>query len=44
LLTAEIDIERATRAMFNYDLEGCAPLLFGETVRRDEYQEALTKR
>ena len=29
--------------MFNYDLEGCAPLLFGETVRREEYQEALPK-
>jgi predicted amidohydrolase len=44
LLVAEIDIARATRAMFNYDLEGCAPLLFGETVRREEYQEVLAKR
>lgn len=44
LLTAEIDIDRATRAMFNYDLEGCVPLLFGETVRQEEYQEALAKR
>lgn len=43
LLTAEIDIDLATRAMFNYDLEGCAPMLFGETVQRDEYQKALRK-
>jgi predicted amidohydrolase len=44
LLVSEIDIERATRAMFNYDLEGCASLLFGETVRKEEYQEALSRR
>lgn len=43
LLVAEIDVARATRAMFNYDLEGCAPLLFGETVRREEYQKVLAK-
>jgi predicted amidohydrolase len=43
LLVTEIDVSRATRAMFNYDLEGCAPLLFGETVHREEYQEALPK-
>jgi predicted amidohydrolase len=43
LLVAEIDIDLATRAMFNYDLEGCAPLLFGQTVQREEYQAALTK-
>jgi predicted amidohydrolase len=44
LLTSEIDIDLATRAMFNYDLEGCAPLLFGETVQREEFREALQNR
>ena len=41
LLVADIDIDQATRAMFNYDLEGCAPLLFGQTVQREEYKQAL---
>lgn len=41
LLVADIDIDRATRAMFNYDLAGCAPMLFGETVKREEFQSAL---
>jgi hypothetical protein len=27
--------------MFNYDLDGTAPLLFGDTVQRAEYQAAL---
>ena len=35
------DIDRATRAMFRYDLEACAELLFGGTVRREEYASAL---
>lgn len=43
LLAADIDIDQATRAMFNYDLEGCAPLLFAQTVQRKEYQDALGK-
>jgi len=43
LLVADIDIDQATRAMFNYDLEGCAPLLFAQTVQREEFQEALAK-
>lgn len=38
LLATEIDIDRATRAMFNYDRDGCAPLLFGDTVRPEEYR------
>jgi hypothetical protein len=42
LLVADIDIDQATRAMFNYDLEGCAPLLFGQTVKREEFRQALT--
>ena len=41
---SEIDIDQATRAMFNYDLEGCAPMLFGQTVQRAEYQAALPAR
>jgi predicted amidohydrolase len=43
LLVAEIDVDQATRAMFRYDLEGCAPLLFGKTVERSEYQQALPR-
>jgi predicted amidohydrolase len=43
LLTAEIDVELATRAMFNFDLEGCAPLLFGQTVQREEFRQALPR-
>jgi predicted amidohydrolase len=41
LLVAEIDIDQATRAMFKFDLEECAPLLFGQTVGREEYQQVL---
>jgi ribosomal-protein-alanine N-acetyltransferase len=41
LLVSDIDIDQATRAMFEYDLEGCAPLLFGQTVQRSEFQSAL---
>lgn len=41
LLVSAIDIDRATRAMFRYDLEDCAPLLFGQTVQRAEYETAL---
>jgi predicted amidohydrolase len=44
LVIAEIDIERATRAMFKYDLEGCADVLFGGTVRRDEFAPASSGR
>jgi predicted amidohydrolase len=41
LLVADLDIDRATRAMFRYDLEGCAELLFADTVKREEYAMAL---
>ena len=41
LLVTEIDIERATRAMFTGDLEGFAGPLFADTVQRDEYVAAL---
>lgn len=43
LVVAEIDIDRATRAMFNYDLEACAELLFADTVKREEYAAALPR-
>jgi ribosomal-protein-alanine N-acetyltransferase len=41
LVVADIDIDRATQAMFRYDLEGCAELLFADTVRKEEYASAL---
>lgn len=43
LVVADIDIDRATRAMFNFDLEGCAPMLFGDTVKKEEFRSALVK-
>jgi predicted amidohydrolase len=44
LLVADIDIDKATRAMFEYDLEGTAEILFADTVERREYEDALPKR
>jgi hypothetical protein len=41
LVVAEIDIDRATRAMFNYDLSACAEVLFADSVRPEEYAAAL---
>ena len=41
LLVRDIDPEQATRAMFLYDLEGCAPVLFGDQVRREEFAHVL---
>jgi predicted amidohydrolase len=41
LVVADLDIDRATRAMFKYDLEACAELLFAGTVRREEFVSAL---
>ena len=43
LLVADLETERATQAMFRYDLEGCAELLFADTVKREEYASALRK-
>lgn len=37
LLISDIDVDRATRAMFEYDMEGCADLLFSDTVSPEEY-------
>ncbi|QDU25453.1 (R)-stereoselective amidase [Anatilimnocola aggregata] len=37
VLFADIDIDLATRAMFNFDTDGCAKVLFADTVARAEY-------
>ena len=39
---AQIDIALATRAMFRFDTEGCARVLFADTVERREYAAALS--
>jgi len=44
LVVADIDVDLATRAMFNFDLEGCAPLLFGDTVHLDELADVFRER
>lgn len=44
LLVTEIDIDLATRAMFRFDLENCAEVLFADTVKREEYAAILPKR
>lgn len=43
LVVTDIDIAKATRAMFTYDLEGCADVLFADTVKRDEFAQVLAK-
>jgi predicted amidohydrolase len=40
LVVADIDIERATRAMYRFDLDGCAEVLFAGTVQPEEYAAA----
>lgn len=40
LLVADLDVDLATRAMFNFDLDGCARMLFAETVAPNEYATA----
>jgi ribosomal-protein-alanine N-acetyltransferase len=37
LLVADIDLRLATWAMFKFDTDGCAKVLFAETVAREEY-------
>lgn len=44
LLVADIDIDRATRAMFEYDLGATAEILYADTVERSEYEAALPRR
>jgi predicted amidohydrolase len=41
LMVTDIDIDKATQAMFKYDLEACAPILFADTVERDEFAAIL---
>lgn len=41
LVVADLDTDKATRAMFNYDPAGCAEVLFADTVRPEEYAGAL---
>lgn len=41
LVVASIDLDQATRAMFLYDMEGSAELLFSDTVVRSEYAVVL---
>jgi len=41
LLVSEIDVDRATRAMFLGDVQATPELLFGDTVQRDEYTPEL---
>jgi hypothetical protein len=37
LLVTDIDIDLATQAMFKFDTDGCAKVLFADTVARSEY-------
>ena len=41
LVVADLDIDRATQAMFKFDTEGCAQMLFADTVAPHEYADAL---
>ena len=44
LLVADLDIDLATQAMFKFDTDGCAKVLFADTVARDEYQVGESSR
>jgi predicted amidohydrolase len=37
LVVADLDMSLATQAMFKFDTDGCAKVLFAETVAREEY-------
>jgi predicted amidohydrolase len=37
LVVADLDIDQATQAMFKFDLDGCARMLFKDTVQPSEY-------
>jgi predicted amidohydrolase len=41
LVVADLDIDLATRAMFNFDTERCAKMLFADTVAPHEYADGL---
>lgn len=38
LLVADLDIDLATQAMFKFDADGCAKVLFADTVAPEEYK------
>ncbi|MBN4074105.1 carbon-nitrogen hydrolase family protein, partial [bacterium AH-315-E10] len=40
LIIADLDIDLATQAMYHFDIEGCADMLFSDTVSKDEYSSA----
>ena len=40
LLVTDIDVDRATQAMFKFDKEGCAEMLFADSVAKNEYASA----
>jgi predicted amidohydrolase len=40
LLVGDLDMDLATQAMFKFDTDGCAKVLFSDTVGRHEYAEA----
>ena len=40
LVVADIDTDLATQAMFKFDMEGCAKMLFADTVSKQEYGTA----
>ena len=42
LLVADLDIGLATQAMFKFETDGCAKVLFADTVARDEYSAPMT--
>jgi hypothetical protein len=41
LVVADLDIDLATQAMFKFDPEGCARMLFADTVAPHECSDAL---
>lgn len=38
MLVADLDIDLATQAMFKFDTDGCAKVLFADTVAKGEYE------
>ena len=44
LVVADIDVDLATRAMFKYDTDGCAKVLFADTVQPHEWADAVRVR
>ena len=44
LLVTDIDVDQATRAMFRYDMEDSAELLFAHTVKREEFAAILPQK